>query len=91
MTEEEQIEWAQFETFAQGQLDSFIDRQNFIGLSINPSFENKERLLTKKHEHQAITEKSLQVVTIIKLAEYCRSNKLSLLCSGFCFLISPGI
>lgn len=90
MTEEEQIEWAQFETFAQGQLDSFIDRQNFIGLSINPSFENKERLLTKKHEPGNHWE-SQRVVTIIRLAEYCRSNKLSLLCSGFCFLISPGV
>jgi hypothetical protein len=48
MTEEEQIEWARFETFAVGQLDSFIDRQNFVGLSINPSFENKERIFVSK-------------------------------------------
>jgi len=42
MTEEEQIEWVRFQTFAIGQLDSFIDKQNFVGLSIDPSFENKE-------------------------------------------------
>jgi len=48
MTEEEQIEWARFQAFAMGQLDSFIDRQNFIGLSIDPSFEKKERLFVSK-------------------------------------------
>lgn len=48
MTEEEQIEWTRFQTFALGQLDSFSDRQNFVGLSIDPSFENKERLFVSK-------------------------------------------
>ena len=48
MTEEEQIEWSRFQTFALGQLDSFVDLQNFVGLSINPSFENKERLFVSK-------------------------------------------
>jgi hypothetical protein len=48
MTEEEQIEWTRFQTFALGQLDSFLDRQNFVGLSIDPSFENKERLFVSK-------------------------------------------
>ncbi|MFM7856665.1 MAG: hypothetical protein ACKO96_33260 [Flammeovirgaceae bacterium] len=48
MTEEEQIEWTRFQTFALGQLDSFIDRQNFVGLSIDPSFDKKERLFVSK-------------------------------------------
>jgi hypothetical protein len=48
MTEEEQIEWTRFQTFALGQLDSFIDRQNFVGLSIDPSFANKERLFVSR-------------------------------------------
>jgi hypothetical protein len=48
MTEEEQIEWTRFQNFALGQLDSFIDRQNFVGLSIDPSFEKKERLFVSR-------------------------------------------
>ncbi|MFM7854504.1 MAG: hypothetical protein ACKO96_21915 [Flammeovirgaceae bacterium] len=48
MTEEEQIEWTRFQTFALGQLDSFIDRQNFVGLSINSSFDKTERLFVSK-------------------------------------------
>jgi len=48
MTEEEQMEWARFQNFAFGQLDSFIDRQNFVGLSIDPSFIKNERLFVSK-------------------------------------------
>jgi hypothetical protein len=48
MTEKEQIEWRRFQTFALGQLDNFIDRQNFIGLCIDPSFEKSERLFVSK-------------------------------------------
>ena len=48
MTEEELVEWTRFQNFALGQLDSSIDRQNFVGLSIDPSFERKERLFVSK-------------------------------------------
>lgn len=48
MTEEETRDWFKFESFATGQLDHFIDRQNFIGLGIDPSFERKERLYVSR-------------------------------------------
>ncbi|GHN01566.1 hypothetical protein WSM22_30550 [Cytophagales bacterium WSM2-2] len=48
MTEEEQIEWARFQTLALGQLDSFVDQQNFLGLRIDPSFDKAERLFVSK-------------------------------------------
>jgi hypothetical protein len=39
MTEGETQDWLKFQAFAMGQLDHFSDRQNFIGLAIDPSFE----------------------------------------------------
>jgi hypothetical protein len=48
MINDEKKEWLRFEYLALGRLDSSIGRQNFVGLSIDPSFENKERLFVSK-------------------------------------------
>jgi hypothetical protein len=48
MTEEETKDWFKFRSFVTGQLEHFIDRQNFIGLGVDPSFERTERLFVSR-------------------------------------------
>ena len=79
MTEEETRDWFKFQSFATGQLEHFIDRQNFIGLGIDPSFERTERLFVSRWTNKfKWTYKTWDSITDYQKIESSQEEKLKL-------------